>query len=417
MSSYPPGWEKRSLKEIGKIITGTTPSTKKQEYYGGDYKLISPANLDNGKYISTWHKRLSKAGFEKAKPLPKNAILVGCIGNVGKIGMTADDMSATNQQINSIVCKTNYDPHYIYYCLVFNRPRLEKVAVKTTVPILNKSSFEKFVILVPPFPEQRKIAALLSLVQKAIEQQEQLIALTTELKKALMHKLFTEGTRGEPQKMTEIGPVPESWEVTTIGKICRLQSGGTPSRKVAKYWNGTIPWVKTGEVDNCFITKTEEYITQAGIENSSAKIFPKGTLLIAMYGQGITRGKVAILDIEAATNQACAAITPLNPDQLTTKFLFYFLQFQYRQLRDWGHGANQKNLSMMLIKMFPIAYPKIDEQNEIVNVLLKLDRKITLCKRKHIIYKSLFRSLLHQLMTAQIRVGDIELKILREENV
>jgi type I restriction enzyme, S subunit len=108
--------------------------------------------------------------------------------------------------------------------------------------------------------------------------------------------------------------VPESWEVCRIGEICDLKSGGTPNRSKAEYWkNGHIPWVKTGEVDYCVINDTEEKITTAGLADSSARLFPSGTLLMAMYGQGITRGKVAILGIEAATNQACVAIIP--PDE------------------------------------------------------------------------------------------------------
>ena len=91
-------------------------------------------------------------------------------------------------------------------------------------------------------PEQRKIAAVLGLVQRAIEQQERLIALTTELKKALLHKLFTEGLRGEPQKQTEIGPVPESWEMVRLGEICTFLSGGTPSKQKQEFWIGSIPW-------------------------------------------------------------------------------------------------------------------------------------------------------------------------------
>ena len=224
-----------------------------------------------------------------------------------------------------------------------------------------------------------------------------------------MHKLFTEGTRGEPQKQTEIGPVPESWAVAKIGEIAQLKSGGTPSRKNPAYWDGgDIKWIKTGEIDYCKIVRTEEKITKAGLEGSSAKIFPAGTLLVAMYGQGVTRGKVAITGVDAATNQACAAIFPLA--EVRTKYLYYFLEYNYATIRSFAHGANQKNLSADLIKSFPIAYPSVaGEQKEIADALGIIDRRVTvaLTKKRH--FQDLFRTLLHELMTAKTRVHEADM--------
>ena len=270
---------------------------------------------------------------------------------------------------------------------------------------VNGSVLSELLLPLPPLPEQKKIAHILSTVQRAIEAQERIIQATTELKKALMHKLFTEGLRNEPQKQTEIGPVPESWEVAKIGEIAQLKSGGTPSRKNPAYWDdGNINWIKTGEIDYCKIVRTEEKITKAGLEGSSAKIFPAGTLLIAMYGQGVTRGKVAITGIEAATNQACAAIFPLA--EVRTKYLYYFLEYNYDTIRSFAHGANQKNLSADLIKSFPIAYPSVaDEQKEIADALGIIDRRVTVVLTKKKQLQDLFRTLLHELMTAKIRVA------------
>jgi type I restriction enzyme S subunit len=267
----------------------------------------------------------------------------------------------------------------------------------------------------PEIDEQRRIAAVLSAVQRAIERQERLIALTAELKKALMHKLFTVGTRGEPLKQTEIGPVPEAWTESLLGTVVRFSSGGTPSREVSEYWaGGTIPWVKTTEIDYCAITKTEEQITQAGLDESSAKIFPVGTLLMAMYGQGVTRGRVGILGIAAATNQACAAIMPYFEEEISTGFLYYFLEFHYEDLRRRGHGANQTNLSLTLLKQFPLYYPKHREQQNITSVLRALDEKQAVHERGRTALTALFRSLLHQLMTAQIRVHKLDLSALEQ---
>ncbi len=272
---------------------------------------------------------------------------------------------------------------------------------------VNGSVLKTLLLPKPTLDEQRRIARVLSTVQTAIEQQERLIALTNELKSALLHRLFTEGLRGEKQKQTEIGLVPESWDVAQIGNVAKLQSGGTPSRDKPAYWTGgTIPWVKTTEINYRVIDATEEFITEEGLNNSAAKIVPKGTLLVAMYGQGVTRGRVGILGLDAATNQACAAITIRDEKQVLTWFLYYYLQYHYQDLRELGHGANQRNLNMDLIKSFPLSYPKLQEQQHIVDSLSVLDSKLLLSEQKRSLLEELFRTLLHQLMTGKVRTAD-----------
>lgn len=269
------------------------------------------------------------------------------------------------------------------------------------------SSFE---CLLPPKPEQQKIAAILWKLQRAIATQDRLIATTRDLKHSAMQRLFTHGLHGEPLKDTEVGLMPESWDVANIGEVALIGSGGTPSRADPENWrNGTIPWVKTGEVDYRVIEDAEEKITPHGLKNSAAKLFPKGTLLLAMYGQGITRGKVGILGIDAATNQACAAIQ-LRNDRTTQDFLYYVLAHGYERLRGLAHGGQQQNLNADLIRGFTFALPKdLDEQRDIATTLAATDQKLTHHQRKRTTLNDLFQTTLHQLMTAQIRVADLDI--------
>ncbi|MFL5788232.1 MAG: restriction endonuclease subunit S, partial [Flavisolibacter sp.] len=225
---------------------------------------------------------------------------------------------------------------------------------KLTKALLNTLKFPK-----PTPGEVSKITYVLFTVQKAIQKQEQIINSTTALKKSLLNKLFNEGTKGEPLKQTEIGTIPESWELKKLGELCDISSGGTPSREVSEYWTGgTIPWVKTGEINYTLIKETSEKITELGLKNSSTKMFPAGTLLMAMYGQGITRGKVALLGIDATLNQACAAIIPFSEQEISSKYLYRYFEYQYEYIREFGHGANQKNLSGTIIKSIPVVFPK-----------------------------------------------------------
>ncbi|MEK6805733.1 MAG: restriction endonuclease subunit S [Pseudomonadota bacterium] len=261
----------------------------------------------------------------------------------------------------------------------------------------------------PPKPEQEKIAALLWNVQKAVEVQDKLVRTTHELKAAAMRSLFTRGLRNEPLKETEIGPAPESWEIASVSNHFRAVAGGTPSRSNPAYWTGgTIPWVKTGEIDYVVINDTEEKITAAALKDSAAKLIPAGAVLVAMYGQGVTRGKVAMLGIEATTNQACVALLP-HTNEVRSDFLYAYLTFSYDRLRSLAHGGQQQNLNAELIKSFPIPKASEDEQREIARILQTLDRKIVTHEKKHATLQELFQTLLHKLMTARIRVHELDI--------
>ena len=125
--------------------------------------------------------------------------------------------------------------------------------------------------------------------------------------------------------------VPDGWTRCCIDDVAEVTSGGTPDRGVTGYWGGGIPWISTGEINFNTIYASREYITEAGLRQSSAKLLPPDTVLMAMYGQGLTRGRVAILGLEAAVNQNCAAII-VTVDQLP-RYIYYYLEFNYLHVR------------------------------------------------------------------------------------
>lgn len=260
---------------------------------------------------------------------------------------------------------------------------------------------------------QTAIAAVLRQTESALVRQSALLDTLQELKGAAMCELFTHGLRGEPLAKTEIGPLPESWVLEPIGTHFSVLSGGTPSRGNPAYWiGGSIPWVKTTEVNYCEIAETEEHITPDGLENSAAKLLPQGTLLMAMYGQGVTRGKVALLGIEAACNQACAAISPID-EVVRTRYLYHFLTWRYEEIRILAHGGQQQNLNLEIVRGLLVAIPDTHaEQDEIVTILDAIDRKIDLHRQKREMLEALFKTLLHKLMTQQVSVSDLDLSAL-----
>ena len=159
------------------------------------------------------------------------------------------------------------------------------------------------------------------------------------------------------------------YPVVKIKNLCQLGSGGTPSRSCSSYYKGNIPWVKTGEVINEEIFDTEEHIMEEAIAKSSAKLYPKGSLIIAMYGQGDTRGRTAKLGVDATTNQACAVLHNIDHRIVSTDYLWYYLQGRYHDLRSMASGNNQPNLNAGKINNYDVVVPPIDVQNEIVTYI------------------------------------------------
>lgn len=306
--------------------------------------------------------------------------------------------------------RTDIDPLFVMYWMqaAFLHLRLYGgVGNRTTIPNLSAARLKQLPLALPSTAEQKAIAAALAQIQAGVDTQHRLVERLKELKAATMTKLFREGLHGKGLKQTDIGAIPEDWTVVDLGRHCQVRSGGTPSRDIPGYWNGHIPWVKTGEIDYRPIRHTGEHITQAGLEDSSAKLFPKGTLLLAMYGQGITRGKVAFLETEAATNQATAALFP--DERLDAGFLYAYCCFAYESIRNLAHGANQKNLSIDLIRRIRVPLPpELEEQRSIYSVVSALDARCHAAERQALFYRHLFTSMLHLLMSGQLRLMQFE---------
>jgi type I restriction enzyme S subunit len=196
-------------------------------------------------------------------------------------------------------------------------------------------------------------------------------------------------------KETSLGMLPYDWNVSSIGDIARTTSGGTPSRDRLDYYIGDIPWVKSGELKDSIITKTEEHINESAISESNAKLFPKRTLLVAMYGA--TAGKVGILDIDATTNQAVCAVFP--NEEAIPEYLFYALMYRRKELLEERYGGAQPNISQRVLRAFQIPLPPLPEQHAIAHMLTTVRQSIEATERVIAAARMLKRSLMKYLFT------------------
>ncbi|MEO2219048.1 restriction endonuclease subunit S [Chromobacterium vaccinii] len=183
------------------------------------------------------------------------------------------------------------------------------------------------------------------------------------------------------------------WKESTIGAVCsRVFSGGTPTSTKSEYYGGDIPWLRTKEVNYTKIYSTEETISEAGLAASSAKIVPVNSVVVAMYGNGDTAGRVAITKVPLTTNQACCNLV-IDPSKADYRFIYYYLKASYKALVDLKNGGAQQNLNGKLIKSFPIQVPKVEVQREIGSFLESLDDRITLLRETNATLEAIAQAL------------------------
>jgi len=212
-------------------------------------------------------------------------------------------------------------------------------------------------IEVAAYDSQIKFARAIGFVERARAAAEVQIEEAASVSAAYLRKVFDSAEA-------------QSWERKWIRDIAECCSGATPARHRFEYFGGTIPWVKTGELKDDLIERTEEYVTEAAVRETSLRLLPAGTLLVAMYGQGQTRGRTGLLAVPATTNQACFAILP-NPSQFDPAYLQLWFRYSYLRIRGHseGRGGNQPNLSGGLLGSEEVPLPSIEQQRRVVDVV------------------------------------------------
>jgi restriction endonuclease S subunit len=286
-------------------------------------------------------------------------------------------------------------------------------------PYVQVSASKGRLIPLPPLYEQKKIARILSTVQRAIEAQERIIQTTTELKKALMHKLFTEGLRHEPQKQTEIGPVPESWEVVPLGEFCQMKHGFAFDGKFFKP-SGDHILMTPGHFheEGGFRDQGERTKYFTG-EIPQDYVLAKDDLVVAMTEQtsGLL-GSAAFVpeDDRYLHNQRLGLIVDLNEKRLSKRFLSFVFNHPHLRVEvaKTSTGSKVKHTSPTKLRAVKVGIPPtLDEQEDIASALSTTQHKITVATNKKTQLQDLFRTLLHELMTAKTRVSSDTLPSLK----
>ena len=259
---------------------------------------------------------------------------------------------------------------------------LNQYSVSAAQPGLSVELVGNLRTVFPPIADQRLIADFLNRetakIDALVAEQRRLIELLKEKRQAVISQAVTKGLNPyaamKPSGVEWIGDTPVHWRAAALRHFATFNTGSTPDRTVEEYWNGGIPWVKTGEINYSKITKTEETISSAGMASCSVSLAPAGTLLMALYGQGATRGRVALLGIPATYNQACAAIRV--DGRLDSRFLHALFISAYPFIREIGNETTQMNLNTEFVRSIRVVVPPIGEQQEIVEFVERENAKL-----------------------------------------
>ena len=345
---------KISIKELGNVITGTTPSTTDRSNYGDEYLWASPVDMGDFKYINNTKTKLSEKGFNKTRCVPKDSILITCIGStIGKTGMASKEMS-TNQQINTLIPNKIYNSDYLYYCINFNFPRfLNKISFQA-VPIISKSVFEILeVSITKNIYEQEKIGKLLSLLDKKIELQSKKIEDLKLFKLYTKNQLFRSG-----EKVVKLKDILNKWN--------------------EKNKDGSIKYVESISNKYGFISQSDQFEDR----NIASKDL-KNYYVIRKNVFGYNPSRLNVGSLALKENDNTSVVSPLYECFTTTqnnKFMLEWFDSKYFKKGTLSkfEGGVRNTLNFTNLCEIEINLPTLDKQNEFANYLYNFDKKIQL---------------------------------------
>lgn len=416
---YRDDWNEVEIGELGEIITGQTPRTSISENYGGNLMFLTPSDDMDKRYVTDTNRKLTQLGAKsvKNKIIPPNSICVSCIGSqLGKVVITTEQ-TVTNQQINTIIPNDKNDYMYLYYAMKIVGKRLNHLSkTSTAVPIINKTVFSSEKILLPPLKEQIAIAKLLSSLDDKIENNKAIIANLETQAQAIFKSRFVDFEPFQDGKFvdSELGLIPEGWEVVKANDWFEINIGKTPPRKETKWFSlnyKDIKWLSISDMANLkvYITNTSEYLTQEAVNKFNVKVVPENSVLLSFK---LTVGRVGINREKITTNEAIAHFHINELRELNYLYL-YLKQFNYESLGNTSSIGNAVNSKV--IKAMPVLKPSnntLEKFHEIINS--SFETIYNLVKQNEILAQ-LRDTLLPKLMSGEIRVGQDNLEEMLEE--
>ncbi len=400
----PEDWEVKSLGTLVDIRSGESPSKFTFQSAGIPYFKVEQLNNDSVYADETPYF------IENVKFIPAGSVIFpkrGASILLNKIRVLKKN-SFMDTNLMTLTCHEQLDEIYLYNQLTYKG--LDSVADTTSIPQINNKHIIPYLIPFPTKEEQFVIANALSDTDALLSELEKLIAKKQAIKTATMQQLLTGRTR-LPQfahhpdgskkgyKQSELGEIPEDWEVEALGENCHTYSGGTPSTSNSSFYGGNINWITSSDLNRSLIFEVRGRITELGLEKSAAKMIQPGTFLIALYGA--TAGVCAISKISAAINQAVLAVIPKKH---SSKYLYYWFNKNKDEIIDTYTQGGQPNLSGNIIRSVKLPIPLADEQTAIATILSDMDEEIQALEQRLNKTRQIKQGMMQELLTGKTRL-------------
>ena len=393
-------WRHCRLGDLGEIRSGGTPATNKNEYWGGHIPWCTPTDITSlkGRFISSTERQITELGVKNsnAELLPPGSVIVCTRATIGEAAINTVPM-ATNQGFKSIIPTQDVDSDFLYYLVRSLKREFVRRAAGSTFLEISASSFAKIPVRIPDSLEvQRWLVRPLILLDDIAIALQDLIATKREFKRGLMQELLT-GRRRFPEY------ADRDVEVVPLGQLCDIRIGGTPKRSMPQYWakdgEEGFPWATIADLKSRWVCKTAERITQAGVNNSSAKLIPRGTTLMSFK---LTIGRVARAGCDLYCNEAIAAFYP-KTDVVLSAYLYEILPFAVRYANP-DIAVKGATLNKAKLEELPIRLPQPDEQRRISKIGELLDLEIERLEQLHSLLTKQQRGLMQKLLTGELAV-------------
>ena len=385
-----------TIGDLGKVVTGKTPSTKNDILWNGSIPFITPKDIQVLKHIVRTERTVTQVGANTVKGsiIPPNAICVSCIGNIGYAGMTTQ-WSITNQQINSIIVNKENDANFVYY-LIRGLWKFFKnyEGQSTTLSILNKSQFSKIEVEIPSLEKQKKIAAILSSIDAKIEVNQKINDNLEQQAQSYFQELFVDNASPE-------------WTTGTISDLGTVVGGSTPSKSKPEYYTESgIAWITPKDLSinkSKFVSHGENDITELGLNNSSAAIMPEGTVL---FSSRAPIGYIAIATDEVTTNQGFKSVVPKQ--EIGTPFVYFFLKNTLSVIEGMASGSTFKEVSGSTMKKVPAVIPDAETLAKFSDFCAPIFAQQRILEEQNQSLVTLRDSLLPKLMSGEIDVSAVQ---------
>lgn len=398
-------WKECTIADLGEVVGGATPSTKKPENYeNGDISWITPKDLSifNGRYIFYGERNITETGLNSCSTrlLPKNTILFSSRAPIGCVAIAAKEM-CTNQGFKSVIPNDDTDFMFLYYLLKFNKDNIENMGSGTTFKEVSGNTMKSIKVRVPvDIDEQRRVAAVLSAIDDKIELNTAINENLEQQAQAIFKSWFVDF---EPFS----GVIPDDWYIGNVSDLAKeIICGKTPSTKKKEYYGDFMPFITIPDMHNCvYAISTERFLSELGVKSQEKKTLHKNSICVSCIG---TAGLVVLVSVDSQTNQQINSIVP--KDNYSSYYIYLLMQTMSEKINRLGQsGSTIVNLNKAQFGIMEALVPSIPSMNDFDSLVQPLFEQILTNQQENQRLAALRDTLLPKLMNGEIDVSEVKI--------